>query len=238
MKVTLQRCAAGVALAVSLMSLAHAQDLATPQQKQGYSVGANIGGGLVVQGVSQDLDLEALVQGIRDAFAGGTMKMTPDEMRASIEGLQAQLQAKQQALVEEQAQASRDFLAKNATAAGVKTTDSGLQYMVVTEGSDASAAKPKATDTVTVHYHGTLTDGSVFDSSVERGQPATFPLNGVIAGWTEGLQLMKVGDKYRFFIPAELGYGENGAGPIPPNATLIFDVELLGIEAGDAAAAP
>jgi FKBP-type peptidyl-prolyl cis-trans isomerase len=240
MNVTLQRCAAGVALAISFMSAVQAQDgaLATPEQRQGYSVGANIGGGLVQQGVAQDLDLAALVQGIEDAFAGGELKMTPDEMRTAIETLQAQLQAQAQALAEAQAAASRDFLAKNATAEGVKTTDSGLQYLVLTEGADGDAVKPKETDTVTVHYHGTLTDGSVFDSSVERGQPATFTLNEVIAGWTEGVQLMKVGDKYRFFIPSELGYGANGAGPIPPDSTLIFDVELLEVEAGDAAPAP
>src|SRR5690606_16331539 len=128
--------------------------------------------------------------------------------------------------------------ANNATAEGVKSTSSGLQYLVLTEGADADAAMPAESDTVTVHYHGTLVDGSVFDSSVERGQPATFPLNQVIPGWTEGLQLMNVGDKFRFFIPSDLGYGANGAGPIPPNATLIFEVELLGIEAGNGTPTP
>lgn len=233
MNVILQRCAAaGVALAVSLGSAAQAQDgaLSTPEQRQGYSVGANIGGGLLQQGVAQDLDLAALVQGLQDAFTGSELKMTPDEMRTAIELLQAQLQAEAMALVEAEAQASREFLVNNAKAEGVKTTASGLQYLVVSQGSNASAAKPKATDTVTVHYHGTLTNGSVFDSSVERGKPETFALNQVIEGWTEGLQLMKVGDKYRFFIPSELGYGPSGAGPIPPNATLIFDVELLEVK--------
>src|SRR5699024_2934151 len=113
---------------------------------------------------------------------------------------------------------------------------SGLQYLPITEASDKDAAKPTAEDEVSVHYHGTLIDGTVFDSSVDRGEPISFPLNGVITGWTEGLQLMNVGDKYRFFIPSDLAYGEAGAGPIPPNSTLIFDVELLGIEPAAASA--
>jgi FKBP-type peptidyl-prolyl cis-trans isomerase len=118
------------------------------------------------------------------------------------------------------------FLAENADKPGVTVLDSGLQYEVLEEGNGAS---PLATDEVTVHYHGTLIDGTMFDSSIEKGTPATFPLNGVISGWTEGVQLMKVGSKYRFFIPAELGYGPRGQGAIGPNSTLIFEVELLAI---------
>lgn len=118
------------------------------------------------------------------------------------------------------------FLAENAKKAGVKTTASGLQYEVITEGK---GARPKATDQVKVHYEGKLVDGTVFDSSVKRGEPVTFPLNQVIPGWTEGVQLMTVGSKYRLVIPAALGYGEQGAGPIPPNAVLVFEVELLDI---------
>jgi len=121
------------------------------------------------------------------------------------------------------------FLAANAKKDGVKTTASGLQYKVIKAGTGAT---PKASDEVKVHYHGTLIDGTVFDSSVQRGEPISFPLNGVIAGWTEGLQLMKVGDKFQFAIPSALAYGEQGSGPIGPNSTLIFEVELLGIEAG------
>lgn len=236
MKFAASRGITALALAASFASFALAQELTTDQQKAGYSVGANIGGGLAGQGLKEDLDIAALVQGIQDAMAGGAMKMTPDAMQAAIEQLSATVQARAQAQMEQQAQAGKDFLAKNATAAGVKTTASGLQYLVVTEGSDANAPMPKETDTVRVHYHGTLIDGTVFDSSVERNEPISFPLNGVIPGWTEGLQLMNVGDKYRFFIPSELGYGANGAGPIPPNSTLIFDVELLGIEAANGAA--
>ena len=117
---------------------------------------------------------------------------------------------------------------------GVMTTESGLQYLVITEAPDANAPMPTATDTVSVHYTGTLIDGTVFDSSIERNEPVSFPLNGVIPGWTEGLQLMKVGSKYRFFIPSALAYGEQGAPPvIPPNSTLIFEIELLSIEAAE-----
>ena len=238
MKFAARRGFTALALVVSFSSVALAQDLTTPQQKAGCSVGANMGGALAGQGLQQDLDMNALLQGIQDAMSGGDMKMTMEDMQASLEQLSAQVQARAQAEMEQQSQAAKEFLTKNATAPGVKTTASGLQYLVVTEGSDASAAKPKETDTVRVHYHGTLTDGTVFDSSVERNEPISFPLNGVIPGWTEGLQLMKVGDKYRFFIPSELGYGENGAGPIPPNSTLIFDVELLAIEAPAGNAAP
>jgi len=126
------------------------------------------------------------------------------------------------------AKEGRDFLAANAKKPGVVTTASGLQYEVMVQG--AGGAKPKATDKVKTHYHGTLTNGTIFDSSVQRGEPISFGLNQVIKGWTEGLQLMSVGDKYRFFIPFELAYGERGAGGvIPPYATLIFEVELLGI---------
>lgn len=130
--------------------------------------------------------------------------------------------------MEENQAAGKEFLLENAKRDGVVTTTSGLQYEVLAQGSGAS---PKATDEVTVHYHGTLTDGRVFDSSVERGQPATFPVNGVIPGWIEALQLMNVGSKYKLFIPSDLAYGERGAGQmIGPNSTLIFEVELISIK--------
>jgi FKBP-type peptidyl-prolyl cis-trans isomerase FklB len=229
MTFSVSRVALGVALAFSFGAVAQAQELSTPQQKAGYSVGANIGGGLRGQGLQADLDVKALVQGLQDAIAGTEPKLKVEEMQAALEQLSTQVQARQQAEQAKLAQAGTDFLAKNAKAAGVKATASGLQYLALTEGKDAKAPMPKATDTVKVHYHGTLLDGTVFDSSVERGEPIEFPLNGVIPGWTEGLQLMNVGDKYRLFIPAELGYGAQGAGPIPPNSTLIFEVELLEI---------
>ena len=131
-------------------------------------------------------------------------------------------------LAAENLEAGRAFLAENAEDPEVVTTDSGLQYKVLQEGTGEQ--HPKATDKVTVHYHGTLIDGRVFDSSVDRGEPASFPLNRVIPGWTEGVQLMNVGSKYRFYIPYNLAYGENGTGSIPPFSTLIFDVELISIE--------
>jgi FKBP-type peptidyl-prolyl cis-trans isomerase len=205
-------------------------DLTTAQQKASYAIGANIGSGITQQGLAEDVDLAAIAMGMQDAVAGN-LKLTPEEMETVMQEFGAVMQAKAQAASQAQAQAGVDFLAKNAAQPGVKTTASGLQYLVITEGADAAAAKPAATDTVRVHYHGTLIDGSVFDSSVERAEPIEFPLNQVIPGWTEGLQLMNVGDKYRFFIPSELAYGESGAGgAIPPNSTLIFEVELLGIE--------
>ncbi|MES3007496.1 MAG: FKBP-type peptidyl-prolyl cis-trans isomerase [Pseudomonadota bacterium] len=135
------------------------------------------------------------------------------------------------AFVQQLADGSLNFMAENATRPGVVTTASGLQYEVLSQSANATAAdsRPQATSTVTVHYHGTFVDGRVFDSSVDRGEPAVFPLNRLISGWSEGLQLMRPGDKYRFFIPPELAYGEAGRGPVPPNTPLIFEVELLQI---------
>jgi len=156
--------------------------------------------------------------------------MSEEELMAAIQAFAMAQQAKMAAEAEAAAQASQNFLAENGQRAGVTTTASGLQYEVLEEGA-AGGAMPSESSNVTVHYHGTLVDGTVFDSSVERGQPASFPLNGVIPGWTEGVQLMKVGDKFRFTIPSDLAYGPNGAPPtIPPNATLIFDVELLEVQ--------
>ncbi|HEY0960928.1 MAG TPA: FKBP-type peptidyl-prolyl cis-trans isomerase [Pseudomonadales bacterium] len=225
-----------VSMSVSMSVLAQAE-LTTPEQKAGYSIGANIGSNLLGQGLATDLDVDAIIAGLRDSIGGGELQMTMPEMEAAIQAFTALQQEKMNAELAAQAQAGRDFLTQNGSQPGVMTTDSGLQYSVVEEAADANAATPKETDTVSVHYTGTLVDGTVFDSSVERNEPATFPLNGVIPGWTEGLQLMKVGSKYRFFIPSELAYGEQGAPPvIPPNSTLIFDVELLSIEEASAGA--
>ncbi len=219
-----------LSLLVSMSVLAQGE-LTTPEQKAGYAIGVNIGSNLVGQGLAADLDIAAIVAGLQESVAGGALKMTDEEMNAAMQAFSTLQQEKMNAQLEAQAQAGRDFLAQNGTKQGITTTASGLQYQVVTEAADASAPMPKATDTVSVHYTGTLIDGTVFDSSVERNEPATFPLNGVIPGWTEGLQLMKVGSKYRFFIPSALAYGEAGAPPvIPPNSTLIFDVELLSIQ--------
>lgn len=238
---------AGLALAVATLSACGPKtetaatpaqaELSSDKQKAGYSVGMNIGSNLSRQGVKDEIDAAALVQGIKDGLDGTKGKLADEDMQKAIEALTAALQTKEQAKMDQEVKANKDFLDTNAKAPGVMTTASGLQYMVMSETKEANAVKPKATDTVKVHYHGTLINGTVFDSSVERKEPISFPLNGVIPGWTEGLQLMKVGDKYKFFIPSALAYGEQGTGPIPPGATLIFEVELLAIEKPDAKAA-
>lgn len=219
--------AVAASLLMSLPVLAQTA-LDTPEQRAGYGMGVNIGSTLASQGLLNDLDLDAMIAGIRDSV-GGELQLSEEDIMAALQALQMKKQAEAQEAIAAQAQAGRDFLAENGKRSEVTTTASGLQYEVISRG-DASAPKPSATDGVNVHYHGTLIDGTVFDSSVERNEPISFNLNEVIPGWTEGLQLMGVGDKFRFFIPAELAYGESGAGPIPPNSTLIFEVELLGIE--------
>lgn len=207
-----------------------AQDLSSAEQRAGYSIGVNIGANLAGQGLMEDLDMAALVMGIQDAVSG-ELKLEESELMAAIQEFSMLQQQKVQQAIEAFAQQGRDFLASNATQPGIMTTASGLQYQVVTSAGDSSSPMPSESDTVSVHYEGTLIDGTVFDSSIQRGEPATFPLNGVIPGWTEGLQLMKVGDKFRLFVPSDLAYGPSGAGDaIPPNAVLIFDVELLEIQ--------
>jgi len=206
-------------------------DLKDAKQKTSYAIGMDIGSNFKRQEI--DIDAKALAAGIADSLTGKT-QLTEAEGKQAITdfrtSMMAKMEAKQKADTEKNAGAGDAFLAANAKKEGVKTTASGLQYKVVKPG-DGKGASPKATDTVKVHYHGTLIDGSVFDSSVERGEPISFPLNGVIAGWTEGLQLMKVGDKFQFTIPGKLAYGPSSPSPkIGPNSTLIFDVELLSIE--------
>lgn len=202
------------------------------KQKASYSIGADIAANMKRQEI--DIDVKALTAGFADAFSGGKTILTEAEMKEVITQfrteLMAKMEAKQKVDGDKNVKAGEDFLAANAKKEGVKVTASGLQYKVLKAGKGTKS--PKATDTVKVHYHGTLIDGTVFDSSVDRGEPISFPLNGVIPGWTEGVQLMKEGDKYQFTIPSKLAYGERGAGgKIGPNSTLIFDVELLAIEA-------
>jgi FKBP-type peptidyl-prolyl cis-trans isomerase len=199
------------------------------QDRAGYVIGFNLGHSLKTNEIEVNADL--IVKGIRDGLAGGQALLTDEEMNATMQSLQQEVQqrqeAKRKALGEKNKAEGEAFLAKNKERKEVKTTASGLQYEVLKEGA---GPMPKPTDTVTVHYTGTLVDGTKFDSSVDRGQPATFVLNQVIPGWTEGVQLMKVGSKYKFYMPAALGYGEQGAGNvIGPNAPLIFEVELLSI---------
>lgn len=204
---------------------------AVPLDKNKIStmVGMDIGRGLTQ--IKDDIDIKAVEAALEATLKGEKTALTPEEALTVRQEFMQQMQAKR--VTEQKVAADKNktegaaFLAKNKTAKGVKTTASGLQYMVEKEGT---GPKPKATDTVKVNYLGTKIDGEKFDSSYDRGQPATFPLNGVIKGWSEGLQLMPVGSKYKLFVPANLAYGENGPGPIGPNATLVFEVELLGIE--------
>ncbi|MCB9283954.1 MAG: FKBP-type peptidyl-prolyl cis-trans isomerase [Lewinellaceae bacterium] len=188
-----------------------------------YSVGILVAQNLKSQGIDA-LDANSLAQGLTDGLKGEQTAIDFNQANAIVQGY---MMDKKQEAGKANMEAGKKFLEENAKREGVVTLPSGLQYEVLVKGDGPS---PKATDKVTVHYHGTLIDGTVFDSSVERGQPATFPVNGVIKGWVEALQLMHVGDKWKLFIPYELAYGERGAGSdIGPYSTLIFEVELLGI---------
>lgn len=198
--------------------------------KVSYALGIGIGRQLSQMGAA-DLNMDDFAQAIKDVIAGD-LKLGDAEAQQIVQEFFAKQEEKQKAEAAEKGKAAKQdgekFLAENGKKEGVITTASGLQYQVLREGNGQS---PKATDTVECHYEGTLIDGTKFDSSYDRGQTATFPLNQVIAGWTEGLQLMKEGGKYRFFIPYELGYGERGAGAsIPPFSTLVFDVELVSVK--------
>ncbi len=208
------------------------EEQGTLKQDTGYFFGYSIGNMLKRDG-NQDIDLDAFLAGVKDSFKGVDPALTPEQQNAVIAHIQEKQKVAQQAAAERQQavaqtllEGSRAFLAENASKEGVVTTDSGLQYLVLTEGN---GAQPGANSRVKVHYEGRLADGTVFDSSYQRGQPAEFGLNQVISGWTEGLQLMKTGGKSRLFIPPELGYGPGGTGSIPPNAALVFDVELIEI---------
>lgn len=204
--------------------------LKTQKEKASYALGMNFGTGLRKQSI--DIDPAILARGLRDSFSNGQTLLTEDEARAVLTQLQGEVRKKQQELTQQLGDANKKqgmaFLEANKTKDGVVTLPSGLQYKVIQEGS---GPKPAPTDKVVCNYRGTLLDSTEFDSSYKRGQPATFPLTGVIKGWTEALQLMPVGSKWQLFIPPELAYGERGAGSqIGPNSTLIFEVELLSIQ--------
>ncbi|MDH3998770.1 MAG: FKBP-type peptidyl-prolyl cis-trans isomerase [Desulfuromonadales bacterium] len=206
--------------------------LDTSKNRISYTIGVDIGKGFKNQ--NMDLDADILLSGLKDAMAGKELRMTDEEMVAEIQAFQQQMQEKQasemQSAAEDNLKAGEAFLAENAKQEDITVTESGLQYRIVEPGSGES---PGPADEATVHYRGTLIDGVQFDSSIDRGQPATFPVGGVIPGWTEALQLMKPGAKWQIFIPSALAYGERGAGQsIGPNATLIFDVELISVAKG------
>lgn len=202
---------------------ASAGGLTTDEQKISYGIGYNLGRGAADQ-TGFTVDKDALKAGLEDGLAKANTRIPETDLQKSFQAVQQKVQAAMTAEGQKQLTEGAAFLEKNKKRAGVKTTASGLQYEVIKGGG--KGPKPKATDTVVVAYHGTLIDGTVFDSSVERGETATFALNQVVAGWTEGLQLMSVGDKYKFYVPANLGYGPRPRGKIPPNATLVFEIEL------------
>src|SRR5436190_23704446 len=227
--------------AILVASIGLAQDKAQPQlkdqkEKASYSIGHELGASL--KKGNMDVNTDILMKGLKDGLTGAKSLLTDEQIKETMTAFQKEMMEKQQAaqkeLGEKNAVAGEKFLAENKTKEGVKTTASGLQYKVLKEGS---GEPPKETDTVVTNYRGTLLDGTEFDSSYKRNEPATFPVNRVIKGWTEALQLMKPGAKYQLVIPSSLAYGERGAGQlIGPNATLIFEVELLSIKPPEPAA--
>ena len=228
-----RRLAMALCAAVALSGAAYAEDapeLKNDKEKISYSIGMDIGGNLKRQSI--EVDPDSLTKGLKDSYGGGKTILTEDEARKTITDFQKTLMAKQAETMHKLAEMNKadgeKFLAENARKEGVKTLPSGLQYKEIAPGTGKS---PKTTDTVTTHYKGTLIDGTEFDSSYKRGQPATFPVSGVIPGWTEALQLMKEGAKWQLFVPSNLAYGEKGAGrEIGPNAALIFEVELISVK--------
>jgi len=221
---------AAVAILMAVhVSAEEAPKLANQKDKVSYSIGMDIGNNLKRQ--SLDVDADMLARGLKDALSGGETLLSDEEARETLAALQQELREKALERRKQDAEKNKKegeaFLAENGKKEGVISLPSGLQYKVIRSGNGAS---PKPTDTVETNYRGTFIDGNEFDSSYKRGQTAVFPVNGVIAGWTEALQRMKIGDKWQIFVPPELAYGERGAGPIGPNATLIFDVELVSIK--------
>lgn len=208
------------------MTQVHAgTDISTEKQKFSYAVGVQIGGNLKGSG---NIDIDALTQAIRDVFSGSDFKLTTKEMQEVMSRYQEKQFSEQMEKSMTNKKAGRAFLAENKTKDGVIETDSGLQYKVLKEGKGKS---PSLSDEVEVHYHGKLIDGTVFDSSVDRGEPIVLGVSNVIKGWQEALPMMKEGSKWQIYIPSDLAYGERGAGAtIGPNSTLIFDIELLSIK--------
>jgi len=219
-----------VGLLFGVCSAADKLELKDQKDKESYSLGYQFGTSLKMQGV--DINLDAYASAIRDALGGKEPRMSSEEMQSIVMGFRQRMADAQQKTLKQQGEKNlaegKAFLAENGKKPGVKTLPSGLQYKVLSEGAGKT---PTKSDTVTVHYRGTLINGTEFDSSIARGQPATFKVDGVIPGWTEALQLMKEGAKWQLFIPPELAYGERGMPPrISPQSTLLFEVEVLAIK--------
>jgi len=218
----------GALIASLLATPALANEPSTDLEKLSYSLGIILGER--IQNDFGDLDPNFVLEGLKDSKDPNSWKLDRPAINQAVQDAQTRIRAQQEQQVKAMAEANlksgEAFLAENAKKDGVTVTASGLQYRVITEGAGDA---PKATDTVKVHYEGRLISGDIFDSSIARGEPVSFPLNGVIPGWSEGVQLMKVGSKFEFTIPSALAYGPSGTGPIPPNSVLVFDVELLEI---------
>ena len=214
-----------LAFAVTALAEDKPPQLKDLKDKASYSIGLNIGFNLKRQNV--ELNQDAFLAGMKDALNNRKPALSEQEVRETMMAFEKDIQGKQQESAKKNQADADKFLTENKSREGVKATASGLQYKVLKEGA---GAQPKASDTVTVNYRGTLLDGTEFDSSYKRGQPATFPVGGVIKGWTEALQMMKVGSKYQLFVPPNLAYGEQARGSIPPNALLTFEVELMDVK--------
>jgi len=232
MKFTRLSIVAVLTFAISALAEDKPPQLKDLKDKASYAIGLNVGFNFKRQNV--DLSQDAFIAGMKDALNNRKPLLSEQEVRETMMAFEKDIQQKQQQTAQKNQGDSDKFLTENKSREGVKTTTSGLQYKVLKEGT---GAQPKASDTVTVNYRGTLLDGTEFDSSYKRGQPATFPVGGVIKGWTEALQMMKVGSKYQLFIPPNLAYGEQARGSIPPNALLTFDVELMDVKSPAAASA-
>jgi FKBP-type peptidyl-prolyl cis-trans isomerase FklB len=220
----------GIIFLASQVSAQESQTLKSQKEKISYIIGMDIGGNFKKQSV--DIDPDILARGIKDALSGAKPQLSDQEARETMASFEKEMKAKQEEIRKTVGEKNKiegeKFLAENKSKEGIQTLPSGLQYKVTTPGK---GKKPQLTDTVIAHYRGTLIDGTEFDSSYRRGQPASFPVNGVIRGWTEALQLMEEGAKWQLFIPPNLAYGDRGAGQaVGPNAVLIFDVELLSIQ--------
>jgi FKBP-type peptidyl-prolyl cis-trans isomerase FklB len=223
---TLSACNKQPEQAKAAAPAAGAASFTSVDQRVSYGIGYNVAAGLVREGFVQ-VDKDALQAGLADGLTKAATRVPQAELEAAFKEVRERATTAMAAAAEAQAKAGNEYLEKNKTRPGVKVTASGLQYEVLKSGF---GPKPKSTDTVKVHYHGTLVNGTVFDSSVQRNEPIEFPVTGVIPGWVEALQLMSVGDKWKLTIPSAIAYGARGKGEIPPNSVLIFEVELLGIK--------